>query len=136
MNPWIDLEERLLSPDGMQARLLNGSNIRGNERIRKVEGEETPELIIEEVNLLSLLPSLLALSPPLWSHSRGASLPEILSTDSTSVAHLETQPLHHLPPPKPRLQWPQRRLLLPPLHPPHIPIPRLLLRSALHLPRQ
>jgi hypothetical protein len=61
MNPWIDLEERLLSPDGMQARLLNGSKILGNERIRKVEGEETPELIIEEVNLLSL-PSLLDLS--------------------------------------------------------------------------
>lgn len=60
MTPWIDLQERLLSPDGMAERLLNSTRVVANERIKIVEGEETPELVISEVSISST-PSLFIL---------------------------------------------------------------------------
>jgi hypothetical protein len=57
MTPWIDLRERLLFPDGMAKRLLNKTRVVANKRIKTVEGEETPELVVDEVSTASpLLP--------------------------------------------------------------------------------
>src|SRR5437868_6070380 len=112
MTPSIDLQERLLSPDGMVNRLLNKTRIVANERINIVEGEETPELVIDEVSMhriYSLSPYSscclvfrVLITSLLISYifSRKSSFTRFVRSCPLMLM-IDTRPLHHLPPPNP-----------------------------------